>query len=91
MEGTITALARVFFKVEIRLELIKGRQDGSCDHEVYLLSFPRQELGGFAEARERLLLQSRHCLYAPTPDLFYQMFPFHFILDRECRLLQVSM
>ena len=28
--------------------------------------------------------------YAPSPDLFSSLFPFHFIIDRDCRLQQVS-
>ena len=89
MEGTVQAVARVFFGFEIGLTLLRGREAGDCDHEVYLLTFPRQELG-FIEARERLSAKAALSAYAPSAPLFYRMFPFHFILDRECRLMQVG-
>ena len=89
MEGTIQAVARVFFDIEIGLQLVRGRDDGTCDHEVYLLSFPRQELGGFSDAKLKLQDEARACVFDPGPDLFYRMFPFHFVLDKECQLKQV--
>ena len=90
MEGTIQAMARVFFDIDIGLQLLKGRDDGSCDHEVYMLTFPRQELGGFSEARERLDAEASTCTFDPGPELFYRMFPFHFVLDEGCCLQQVT-
>ena len=91
MEGTIQGMARVFFDIEVGLELLRGRDDGSCDHEVYLLTFPKQEitLKGFFERKENLLSAASATTYTPTPALFYRLFPFHFILDKDCKLLQV--
>ena len=91
MEGTIQGMARVFFDIEIGLQLLRGREDGSCDHEVYLLTFPRQELTlkAFSEAKAKRLAAATASTYTPTPALFYRLFPFHFILDQQCRLLQV--
>lgn len=91
MEGTIQGMARVFFDIEIGLELLRGRDDGSCDHEVYLLTFPRQELAlkAFFETKAALLSAASATTYTPTPALFYRLFPFHFILDKNCKLLQV--
>ena len=89
MEGTVQAVARVFFGFEIGLTLLRGREAGDCDHEVYLLTFPRQEVC-FTEARQQLHLRATRSAYAPSPTLFYRMFPFHFILDRDCRLLQAG-
>ena len=88
MEGTIQGMARVFFNIEIGLSLMRGRDDGTCDHEVYQLTFPKQELT-FSGARTKLLAEAATTTYAPAPELFYRMFPFHFILDQDCCLLQV--
>ena len=66
-----------------------GGSGGDSHLEVYRLTLPRQELGAFLAARERLRAAASTCTYAPSPSLFYRTFPFHFILDRGCRLIQV--
>jgi len=72
--------------------------DSESDEEVYLLTFPFQpETDGVNSCCERFLLEKRRlesqasaCIYAPSPALFYQMFPFHFLLDQKCQLIQAS-
>ena len=68
---------------------ISGSGGGDSHHEVYRLTLPRQELGTFLAAREQLRAAASACTYAPSPSLFYRTFPFHFILDKGCRLIQV--
>ncbi len=34
MEGAIQASARIFFDLDIGLQLLRGREAGDCDHEV---------------------------------------------------------
>ena len=102
MEGTVTAVARSFFDIDVGLELQSpfpssldgsgmGTHSGANDELVYLLTFPRQQERGscFLDARERLSAQASACTYVPSSDLFYRMFPFHFILDSRCHLIQV--
>ena len=52
------------------------------------MTYPHQEAlqGRGASVAERAA-RSNYAMPAPT---FYRLFPFHFILDRECRLMQVS-
>ena len=40
--GLLRGVARNYFALEPSVELIRGRDDGSCDHEVFLIRFPRQ-------------------------------------------------
>ena len=68
------------------------------EEEVYHVTFPVQsETGGtlaccetYLSEKQQLRSQADACAYAPSPALFYQMFPFHFLLDRDCHLIQVS-
>jgi hypothetical protein len=38
----LRGVARTYFALEPVVELLRSRHDGSCDHEVFLVRFPRQ-------------------------------------------------
>ncbi len=39
MEGILTEAAHVYFDVELSMQLLRGREDGTCDHEVSEIEF----------------------------------------------------
>ena len=52
------------------------------------MTYPHQEgIEGRATSVAERAARSIYAMPAPT---FYRLFPFHFILDRDCRLLQVG-
>ena len=40
--GLLRGVARNYFSLEPEVELLRGRDDGSCDHEVFIVRFPLQ-------------------------------------------------
>ena len=102
LEGIMIQAARLFCGVQIAIKrqdtTSKGEAGtGSDGEEIYLVTFPVQsETGGtlrcceaFLSEKQQLRSQANACAYAPSPALFYQMFPFHFLLDQKCHLIQV--
>ena len=55
--------------------------------QVYQLIFPLQSQGPILSASDT----PSKALYAPSSDLFFTLFPFHFILDLSCKLIQVRL
>lgn len=54
--------------------------------QVFLVKYPYQEL-----VRELSDKQAAHAsIYSMPASLFYDLHPFHLLLDRECRLLQAG-
>lgn len=55
---------------------------------MWKVSFPEQQQHvERAAAHER---EAASCSYAPEPSLFYRMFPYHFVLDKDLRVVQVG-
>ena len=55
--------------------------------QVYRVTFPPDEAVHAQQAE--LEAQAASSQYNMDSALFYRLFPFHFIVDMECRLLQV--
>eukprot|EP00195_Chlamydomonas_chlamydogama_P006345 CAMPEP_0202897216 /NCGR_PEP_ID=MMETSP1392-20130828/6039_1 /ASSEMBLY_ACC=CAM_ASM_000868 /TAXON_ID=225041 /ORGANISM="Chlamydomonas chlamydogama, Strain SAG 11-48b" /LENGTH=1191 /DNA_ID=CAMNT_0049582803 /DNA_START=21 /DNA_END=3596 /DNA_ORIENTATION=- len=87
LEGHLQALANEYFNLRIEIELLRGRADGSCDHEVYALRYPHQD---YEDKRQALQQQAQLAQYAMPAHLFFQLFPFAFIMDEGCTLVQVG-
>ncbi|GAX84474.1 hypothetical protein CEUSTIGMA_g11894.t1 [Chlamydomonas eustigma] len=87
--GICEEIASSVYSMEVKFDFLKGRDDGSCDHEVWHVSFSDQGLttakGQLALAREDSRIQ-----YSPSPELFYTLFPFHMVIDRQMNLVQIS-
>lgn len=66
------------------MELVASRDAGDCDHEIFRVTFPHQESLARWDDHGAALASS----YRMTHEFFYEMFPFHIILDRECRVVQ---
>ena len=54
---------------------------------MWLVSYPptTQTL----EKEARLSFESSSCSYAPEPELFHSVFPFHMVIDKEMTIRQV--
>lgn len=83
--GVLKQLGKTYWGFEVGVELLRGRDDCSDDHEVFKVTYPRQEAlsqwdpsSGGAAPRSFTL----------APDDFYQLFPFHLLLDEELRVVQ---
>ena len=85
VKGIVLAVSDQMFHHPAEVELIKSRDDGTSDHEVFSVTFPPQE-----NMRNWALAETG----APTSIFglnnaqFYKLFPFHILLDKECRVLQ---
>ncbi|GAX79397.1 hypothetical protein CEUSTIGMA_g6838.t1 [Chlamydomonas eustigma] len=89
MEAIINSAASILGST-IGIQLLMSREAGVWyDREVYKLSLPQEEKI-HTYNREQHAEAAAQCTYTPSPSLFYRMFPFHFIIDQECRLLQVG-
>ncbi|KAJ9514368.1 hypothetical protein QJQ45_012283 [Haematococcus lacustris] len=72
----------------LKMQLLRGRDDGSCDHEVWKVTFPAQS--GFVKQRQEVAAASATASYSMNASLFYRLNPFHFIIDADGRLVQVG-
>ena len=86
LEGAVHGVAAAVCGKNIGMQLIRG---GIAAGELgtYQLTFP---IDGRckADSREVARIRQSHS-YTPSPELFSTLFPFHFILDKACRLKQV--
>ncbi|EFJ47487.1 guanylyl and adenylyl cyclase family member, partial [Volvox carteri f. nagariensis] len=97
--GVLRGLAERYWGLGDRLgvKLLRGRDDGSEDHEVFLVTYPYQEALSHwqpaAPAAEGGPLPpsplSPH-RFTVCPDTFYSLFPFHLLLDRQCFVVQAG-
>ncbi|GIL96581.1 hypothetical protein Vretimale_2365 [Volvox reticuliferus] len=84
VSGVLKGASKFLFEHEVDMELVASRDAGDCDHEVFRVTYPHQESlvhwddDGAPEA-------SSYCM---SKEFFYDMFPFHIVLDRECRVVQ---
>ncbi len=90
--------SRVFVLLALQGRALKGlyiiSADGMLDPpgspaQVYCLTYPPDSRCFLGDDQLQGSLPCR--IYAPSPSLFYRMFPFHFVMDRDCRLLQVNL
>ncbi|GAX76175.1 hypothetical protein CEUSTIGMA_g3619.t1 [Chlamydomonas eustigma] len=88
--GICEEIASSVYCMEISFELLKGRDDGSCDHEVWCISFPDQSQTTSMGRLTRLTQEQPQIQYSPSADLFYTLFPFHMVIDRHMTLVQVG-
>ncbi|GLC52309.1 hypothetical protein PLESTB_000607500 [Pleodorina starrii] len=84
VSGVLKGISKVLFDFEVELQLVASREQGDCDHEIFRVSYPHQESLADWDDHGAALASS----YAMTSDFFYDMFPFHVILDRDCRVVQ---
>ncbi|GFR47155.1 hypothetical protein Agub_g8846, partial [Astrephomene gubernaculifera] len=86
--GVLQGLAERYWDVgggRLGVQLLRGRDDGSEDHEVFLVTYPYQEvLRSWDEATA-----PKHS-FTLNPDTFYNIFPFHILLDKQCCVLQTG-
>lgn len=62
VKGVIQAMAKVHFKFDISLELVESRDNGTNDHEVFLVTYPfQQDLVDFS-------LEARKLIDGEQPD-----------------------
>ena len=52
------------------------------------MQYPEQT--GWRDVRGERLVQSQHSVVGLDPATFYGLFPFHFAIDAECRVVQAG-
>ncbi len=64
-----------FYRIEVELELLRGRADGTCDHEVYLITFPAQHTSNTDKFCKEGLEGERpsNLVAGLCPSLFYKV------------------
>lgn len=86
VKGVIQAMAKVHFKYDITLQLIQSRDAGDNDHEVFNVTYPFQpDMVDFTHEEA-----GSHSLFDLDHTLFYQLFPFHMLMDRTCKIIQTG-
>ncbi|GAX73385.1 hypothetical protein CEUSTIGMA_g838.t1 [Chlamydomonas eustigma] len=144
--GLCQGVADTFYALsDVKFELLRSRDDGSCDHEVWLVSFeavsqhepesvsfpvlkadatsrdmeteplhshavqgcpyhhaisvkdnislrPHNSDGLMHDANQPNQEDVAYALlhYSPSPSLFYKLFPFHLVVDRDMRVVQAG-
>ena len=87
--GMVEATAKLLFNLpQVGISLLRGRADGTCDHEVFHVTFPRQSRCLSKEAE--ISCQADSSTYIPEPALFHRIFPFHIVLDKDLQVLQLG-
>eukprot|EP00198_Chlamydomonas_reinhardtii_P011701 XP_001701038.1 guanylate cyclase [Chlamydomonas reinhardtii] len=106
--GVLKGLAEQYWGLggdQLQVELLRGRDDGSDDHEVFRVSYPHQAAlqhcgppaasvdgsqaaGSAASTASPAAAAARS--FTLNPNDFYQLFPFHLLLDRSCRVVQAG-
>ena len=56
--------------------------------QVWKVSYPEQRRHIEREAAHER--QAASCSYAPEPPLFHRLFPYHFVLDKDLKVVQVG-
>lgn len=70
-----------------QVELLRGRDDGSCGHEVFAVSFPPQPL---TASRTRPTVRQQPSVVALQPAQFAELHPFHIAFDNQMRVVQLG-
>ncbi|EFJ46683.1 guanylyl and adenylyl cyclase family member [Volvox carteri f. nagariensis] len=84
VSGVLKGASKFLFDHGVELELVASRDAGDCDHEIFRVTYPHQESLAHWDNHGAALASS----YSMTKEFFYEMFPFHIILDRDCRVVQ---
>lgn len=87
VKGIVLACASDMFHHEATCELIAGREEGTSDHEVFLITYPFQAQMLDFEIQDAVAQSS---MYGLTNAQFYKLFPFHILLDDQCCVLQTG-
>ena len=87
VKGIVLACATDMFHHEATCDLIGSREEGTSDHEVFRITYPFQAQLRDWESQDALAQQS---MYGLTNAQFYKLFPFHILLDDQCRVLQTG-
>ena len=85
VKGIVLAVSEEMFHHKAEVELILSREAGTSDHEVFAVTYPPQENmrnWNLAEAG------APTSIFGLNNAQFYRLFPFHILLDKECRVLQ---
>ncbi|KAG2499523.1 hypothetical protein HYH03_002469 [Edaphochlamys debaryana] len=84
--GVLKGSSQLLFGHGVEMEVLASREAGDCDHEIFRVTYPCQPA-----------LSAWHdhgagaaSLMALPPALFYELFPFHIVLDEECRIVQAG-
>ncbi|GLI65462.1 hypothetical protein VaNZ11_008812 [Volvox africanus] len=86
--GVLRGLANRYWDLgdKLAVKLLRGREDGTDDHEVFLVTYPyKEDLRHWGTDPD--LLQRR---FTMTPETFYSLFPFHILMDRQCCIVQAG-
>ncbi|KAG2441004.1 hypothetical protein HXX76_003857 [Chlamydomonas incerta] len=90
---------------QLQVELLRGRGDGGSedyDNDVFRVSYPYQtaleqweppvSVGNHqnASASAATFPAAAARSFTLSPESFYQLFPFHLLLDRSCRVVQAG-
>jgi serine/threonine protein kinase len=84
--GVLKGVAATYFGIDLAVELVAGRHEGAPrkqTHEVFALRFPEAQ----AALGPRAPLPSS-ASYAMPRDVFYELHPFHMLLDDQLVVLQ---
>ncbi|GFR46278.1 hypothetical protein Agub_g7832 [Astrephomene gubernaculifera] len=86
VSGVLKGAAQVLFEHAVELQLVASREAGDCDHEIFRVTYPHQESLTLWDNHDAALASE----YSMTKDFFFEMFPFHVILDPDCRVVQAG-
>eukprot|EP00878_Enallax_costatus_P026891 GHUV01028902.1.p1 GENE.GHUV01028902.1~~GHUV01028902.1.p1 ORF type:complete len:767 (+),score=239.67 GHUV01028902.1:298-2598(+) len=85
--GVLKGIAKDYFKLDLRVQLLRSREKGDCDHEVFQLSYPYQEgLRHWGNVSQ----EAQQSIFSMPAHLFYELHPFHLILDASMHLVQAG-
>ncbi|KXZ51386.1 hypothetical protein GPECTOR_12g348 [Gonium pectorale] len=86
VSGVLKGVSKVLFEHEVEIELVASREAGDSDHEVFRVSYPYQESLAHWHDHQAALASE----YGMSQSFFYEMFPFHLLLDTDCCVLQAG-
>ncbi|PNW71315.1 hypothetical protein CHLRE_16g649050v5 [Chlamydomonas reinhardtii] len=84
--GVLKGASQKLFGHDVELELVRSREAGDCDHEVFRVTYPHQESLSHWDDHGAALAST----YAMPRDFFFEMFPFHLLLAQDCSVLQAG-
>ena len=87
--GLVKAVARQYFKMEVRMELLTKKGDEGSDHSVFAV----QEVAHYEQSPMEEALRCSTPRVFPdqplvTPEVFCKSFPFHVVFSRNMEILQ---
>ncbi|CAI8057859.1 Guanylate cyclase soluble subunit beta-1 [Geodia barretti] len=87
--GLVKAVARQYFKMEVRIELMTKKGDEGSDHSVFTV----QEVAHYEQSPTEEALRCSTPRVFPdqplvTPEVFCKSFPFHVVFNRNMEILQ---